>query len=155
ALTDEMEQRAEEVFARIAEMGSGSMLEGAIHGVEEGWYQGEIGDSAYELERKLNSGRHVVVGVHGFLDGNDEPPPPILRIGPEVEEEQRRRLEKVRRERDDDVVSTALARIRADAADVEVNLMPAFVDASRAYCTLGEIIDALADVFGRWVESAR
>jgi methylmalonyl-CoA mutase N-terminal domain/subunit len=155
ALTDEMEQRAEELFARIADMGGGSMLEGAIHGVEEGWYQSEIADSAYELERKLNSGRHVVVGVNGFLDGNDEPPPTILRIGPEVEEEQRRRLEKVRRERDDDAVAAALARIRTDAADGDVNLMPALIDASNAYCTLGEIVDALADVFGRWVESAR
>ena len=54
------------------------------------------------LERKLNAGRDVVVGVNAFLEGNDEPPPPILRIGPEVEEEQRRRLEKVRRERDDE-----------------------------------------------------
>jgi methylmalonyl-CoA mutase, N-terminal domain len=131
------------------------MLEGAIRGVEEGWYQSEIADSAYELERKLNAGRHVVVGVNGFIEGNDEPPPPILRIGPEVEEEQRRRLEKVRRERDGEAVCAALARIRTDAADAEVNLMPAFIDASRAYCTLGEMIDALADVFGRWVESAR
>jgi methylmalonyl-CoA mutase N-terminal domain/subunit len=155
ALTDEMERRAEELFARIAEMGEGSMLEGAIRGVEEGWYQSEIADSAYELERKLNAGRHVVVGVNAFLEGNDEPPPPTLRIGPEVEEEQRRRLEKVRRERDGDAVSAALARIRSDAADGDVNLMPAFIDASRAYCTLGEMIDALADVFGRWVESAR
>ena len=72
------------------------MLDGAIRGVEEGWYQGEIADSAYELERKLNDGRHVVVGVTGFLEGNDEPPPPILRIGPEVEEEQRRRLDEVK-----------------------------------------------------------
>ena len=51
------------------------MLDGAIRGVEEGWYQGEIADSAYELERKLNAGRHVVVGVNAFLEGNDEPPP--------------------------------------------------------------------------------
>ena len=155
SLTDEMERRAEELFAHIGEMGGGSMLEGAIRGVEEGWYQGEIADSAYELERKLNAGRHVVVGVNGFLEGNDEPPPPILRIGPEVEEEQRRRLDKVKRERDDAAVAAALARIRTEAADAETNLMAAFVDASRAYCTLGEITDALADVFGRWVESAR
>ena len=70
-----MERRAEELFAQIEELGDGSMLDGAIRGVEEGWYQGEIADSAYELERKLNSGRHVVVGVNGFLEGSDEPPP--------------------------------------------------------------------------------
>ena len=91
---------------------TGSMLDGAVRGVEEGWYQGEIADSAYELERKLNAGRHVVVGVNGFLEGNDEPPPPTLRIGPEVEEEQRRRLEKVRHERD---ARRGRARARARA----------------------------------------
>jgi methylmalonyl-CoA mutase N-terminal domain/subunit len=154
-LTDEMERQAEVLFTEIAEMGDGSMLEGAIRGVEEGWYQGEIADSAYELERKVNAGRHIVVGVNGFLEGSDEPPPPILRIGPEVEEEQRRRLEKVRRERDTTAVDSALARVRAEAADPEVNLMPAFVDAVGVYATLGEIVDALADVFGRWVEAAR
>ena len=131
------------------------MLEGAIQGVEEGWYQGEIADSAYELERKLNAGRHVVVGVNGFLEGSDEPPPPIMRIGPEVEEEQRRRLDKVRRERDSSAVAAALARVRTLAAEPDVNLMPAFIEAARAYATLGEIVDALGDVFGRWVEAAR
>ena len=117
ALTDEMERRAEALFAHIDELGAGSMLDGAVRGVEEGWFQGEIAEAAYELERKLNRGDHVVVGVTDFLEGNDEPPPPTLRIGPEVEEEQRRRLEKVRHERDADAVERALARVRADAAD--------------------------------------
>ena len=72
ALTDEMEREAEEMFARIEALGDGSMLEGAIRGVEEGWFQGEIADSAYELERKLNRGTHVVVGVNGYFEGNDE-----------------------------------------------------------------------------------
>ncbi|MDQ1456021.1 MAG: methylmalonyl-CoA mutase, N-terminal domain [Actinomycetota bacterium] len=155
ALTDEMERRAEDLFRQIEELGNGSMLEGAIQGVEEGWYQGEIADSAYELERKLNAGRHIVVGVNGFLEGSDEPPPPIMRIGPEVEEEQRRRLDKVRRERDTTAVAAALARVRTLAAEPDVNLMPAFIEAARAYATLGEIVDALGDVFGRWVEAAR
>ena len=155
ALTDELERRAEEMFARIEAMGSGSMLDGAVHGVEEGWYQSEIADSAYELERKLNAGRHVVVGVNAFCEGNDEPPPETLRIGPEVEEEQRRRLEKVRAERDRGAVDRALAHVRADATDPTVNLMPALLDASRAYATLGEIVETLASVFGRWVEQPR
>jgi methylmalonyl-CoA mutase N-terminal domain/subunit len=155
ALTDEMERRAEELFAQIEELGDGSMLDGAIRGVEEGWYQGQIADAAYELERKLNSGRAAVVGVTGFLEGSDEPPPPILRIGPEVEEEQRRRLDKAKRERDSDAVHAALARIRAEAAEPDVNLMPAIIDAVTVHSTLGEVVDALADVFGRWVETAR
>jgi methylmalonyl-CoA mutase N-terminal domain/subunit len=155
ALTDEMERRAEELFAQIDGLGEGSMLDGAVRGVEEGWYQSEIADSAYELERKLNDGRSLIVGVNDFFEGNDEPPPPILRIGPEVEEEQRRRVEKVRRDRNAAAVDSALARVRADAAVDEVNLMPALFDAVRAYATLGEIVDALADVFGRWIEDPK
>jgi methylmalonyl-CoA mutase N-terminal domain/subunit len=150
-----MERRAEEIFAQIEAMGDGSLLDGAIRGCEEGWYQGEIADSAYELERKLNRGQHVVVGVNAYTDGNDEPPPPTLRIGPEVEEEQRRRLEKVKHDRDAAAVERALARVRTDAADAEVNLMPAFIEAARAYATLGEIVDTVAGVFGRWVEDPR
>jgi methylmalonyl-CoA mutase N-terminal domain/subunit len=155
ALTDELERRAEEIFARIDEKGSGSMLDGAVIGIEEGWYQSAIADSAYELERKLNRGIHVVVGVTDFLEGNDELPPETLRIGPEVEDEQRRRLEKVRADRNADQVERALARVRADAAEPTVNLMPALLDASRAYVTLGEIVSSLASVFGRWVEQPR
>ena len=155
ALTDEMERRAEALFAHLDELGDGSMLDGAVRGVEEGWFQHEIAEAAYELERKLNRNQHIVVGVNGYLEGNDEPPPPTLRIGPEVEEEQRRRLEKVRHDRDARAVEAALARVRADAAIDDVNLMPALLDAARSYATLGEIVDALADVFGRWVEDAR
>jgi methylmalonyl-CoA mutase N-terminal domain/subunit len=155
ALTDEMERRAEELFAQIENMGDGSLLDGAVRGVEEGWYQSHIADAAYDLERKLNAGRHVIVGVNRFLEGSDEPPPPILRIGPEAEEEQRRRLDKVKRARDSAAVDAALTRVRADAAEPDVNLMPAFIDAVRVDATLGEIVDALADVFGRWVEAAR
>jgi methylmalonyl-CoA mutase N-terminal domain/subunit len=155
ALTDEIERRAEELFARIEELGDGSLLEGAIRGVEEGWFQGEIAESAYELERKLNRGTHVVVGVNAFLEGNEEPPPPILRIGPEVEEEQRRRLEKVKRERDEAAVGAALARVRTEAAEENTNLMPALIGAVQTYATLGEVVNALADEFGRWVEDPR
>jgi len=155
ALTDELERRAEEIFARIEAMGDGSMLDGAVRGVEEGWYQSHIADSAYELERKVNADRHVIVGVNAFLEGSEEPPPATLVIGPEVEEEQRRRLEKVRAERDADAVDRTLAQLRTDAAAPTVNLMPALLDASRAYATLGEIVDALASVFGRWVEQPR
>ena len=69
-LTDEMERRAEEIFSYLDEIGSGSMLEGVIRGIEENWFQGRIADSAYDLERKLNSGERVVVGVSAFTEGN-------------------------------------------------------------------------------------
>ena len=155
ALTDRLEAEAEALFERIAELGDGSMLEGCIVGCEEGWFQGRIADSAYELERKLNDGRHVVVGVNACFEGNEEPPPPILKIGPEVEDLQRKRLATVRAERDEEAVERALGRLGADAAEPEVNLMAALLDAARAYATIGEITAALAEVFGRYVEPAR
>ena len=102
ALTDELERQAEEVFAHLEELGGGSMLEGVLAGIESGWFQGEIADAAYTLERKVNAGTHLVVGVNTALEGNDEPPPEILRIGPEVEEAQCKRLAHVRADRDEE-----------------------------------------------------
>ena len=154
-LTDEMERRAEEVFTHLDDLGEGSMFEGCVRGIEEGWFQGAIADSAYELERKLNSGRHVVVGVSAFLEGNDEPPPETLSIGPEVEDEQRDRLAKVRADRDGSAVERALVRVASDAAEPNANVMPALIDAVRVYATLGEIVGTLAGVFGRHVEEPR
>jgi methylmalonyl-CoA mutase N-terminal domain/subunit len=152
SLTDEMERQAEAVFHHLEELGDGSMLEGVLHGVESGWFQREIADSAYELERKVNTGRHLVVGVNTAFEGNDDPPPEILRIGPEVEEAQLKRLAKVRAERNDEHVEASLAAVRAAAAVPTTNVMPSLIDAVRTYATEGEIVNALADVFGRYTE---
>ncbi len=129
------------------------MLEGVLRAVESGWFQRAITDSAYELERKLNARDHLVVGVNTAFEGNEEPPPEILRIGPEVEEAQVKRLAKVRADRDDEHVRRALDDVRAAAADPATNVMPALIDAVGVYATEGELIDALADVFGRYVET--
>jgi len=152
ALTDEMEREAEALFAELDAMGDGSMLEGAIRGIEENWFQGKIADSAFELERRLNSGRRVTIGVNGYTDGNADGQIELLKITNEDEQRQRKRLEQVRHDRDSDTVATALERVRADAADPEVNLMPALIDAVKAYATLGEIMNTLESEFGRHVE---
>ncbi len=152
-LTDEMERQAEAYFAHVEDLGDGSMLEGALVAIEQGWYQGEIAQAAYDAERKLNDGRHVKVGVNAHLEGNEEPPPDILEIGRECEEQQLKRLATVKADRDADAVDRALARLRADAADPEVNTVPALLDCARAYATVGETMDALAEVFGRYRET--
>ena len=152
-LTDEMERRAEAIFAHIEALGRGSMLEGALVGIENGYYQGEIAQAAYDLERKLNDGRHTMVGITDFLEGNDEPPPDILEIGRECEEQQLKRLAAVKADRNTETVDTALAQLRIDAADPLINLMPALLNAVRAYATVGETMDAMADVFGRYRET--
>ena len=151
-LTDEMERRAEQIFDEIDTMGGGSMLEGCIKGIEENWFQGRIADSAYELERAFNAGERVVVGANRFLEGNEEGFGDILRITQEQEERQRARLDSVRRDRDDAKVAAARDRLAFEAADPEANLMPALIDASHAYVTLGEMMSTLGGVFGRHTE---
>jgi methylmalonyl-CoA mutase N-terminal domain/subunit len=151
-LTDEMERQAEEMFAYLDQLGDGSMLEGCIRGIEENWFQGRIADSAYELERAFNEGRRTVVGVNRFTEGSEVNTLDLLQITNEDEVRQLKRLEKVREERDQGGVDATLARLREQAADPAVNLMPALIDAANAYATLGETMKALADVFGRHTE---
>jgi methylmalonyl-CoA mutase N-terminal domain/subunit len=150
-LTDEMEHRAEAVFAHLDELGNGSILEGVYEGIENGYFQGEIAEAAYQLEHKINAGRRVVVGVNRFTE-SDDGPLDTLHIGPEVEERQLKRLAHVKAERDDAAVRAALDGVVADAATPDVNLMPPILDAVRTYATVGEIVNALAGVFGRWTE---
>jgi methylmalonyl-CoA mutase N-terminal domain/subunit len=150
-LTDEMERQAEAIFAHLLELGDGSVLEGVYRGIEDGWFQGEIADASADFERKLNDGRRVLVGVNRFTEP-DEEEPDILYIGPEAEDQQRKRLDEVKRRRDSAAVDGALARVRSDAADPAVNLMPVLLDAVRTYATVGEIVGALGDVFGTWTE---
>ncbi|MEY3029972.1 MAG: isobutyryl-CoA mutase large subunit [Actinomycetota bacterium] len=152
ALTDEVERQAEEIFAYIEELGSGSMLEGAIKGIEENWFQGRITDSAFELERKVNEGRRIIVGVNAFTEGNEEEQIPLLRITNEDEQRQRKRLDAVRDRRDESKVNAVLERLRTEAADPEINLMPTLIEAAQAYATLGEIMSTMGSVFGRHVE---
>jgi methylmalonyl-CoA mutase N-terminal domain/subunit len=152
ALTDEMEAQAEELFAYLNQLGDGSMLEGAIKGIEENWFQGKIADSAYELERQLNAGRRITVGVNAYTEGNDEQQMDLLKITTEDESRQRKRLDQVRHDRDQHAVDSALARIRTEAADSSVNLMPALIDAVKVYATLGEIMGTMESEFGRHVE---
>jgi len=151
ALTDEMERRAEAVFAHLDELGGGSILEGVYAGIENGWFQGEIADAAYQLEKKVNTGQRVIVGVNRFTE-SDGDPLDILHIGHDVEDRQLKRLDTVKAERSDDAVRTALVGVRAVAREADANLMPAILDAVRVYATAGEIVDALASVFGRWTE---
>src|SRR5215218_2997534 len=153
SLTDELERQAEATFAHLREQGGGSMLEGVLRAIDDGWFQGEIADAAYDFQRRVNAGEFVIVGVNDHVDGH-EVAPPTLSIDPAVEDRQLARLEQVKTDRDADRVRTTLDAIRRDAADPTVNLMPAFLDAVRAHVTVGEITAALEMVFGAWTERA-
>ena len=148
----ELERRATEIFDHLDALGDGSILDGVIKGIDENWFQGRIADSAYELERKLNAGEKVIVGVNGFTEGNEEDQIPLLRITNEDEQRQRKRLDAVRDRRDSGAVEDVLERLRVEAADPEVNLMPTLIEAAHAYATLGEVMGAMGTVFGRHVE---
>ena len=153
AMTDEMERQAEEIFEKVMEMGGGSMLEGTYQGIEDGWFQGRIADSAYAFERKLNNRQRIMVGVNAFTDGDDGEKH-ILYIGPEVEERQLKRLQNVKHDRNNDAVAASLAEVTKAAADPTINTMPVILEAVRTYATVGEIVGALEVEFGRWEEQA-
>ncbi len=150
-ITDELERRAEEVFAHLDRLGSGSILDGVCEAIESGWFQGEIADAAYRFEKKVASGRRVVVGVNRYTE-TDDGAPSILSIGAEVETCQLARLARVRASRDDEAVAAALIDVRRTAACTETNIMPTILEAVRVSATVGEIVSALADEFGRWTE---
>ncbi len=153
ALTDELECVAEATFAEILVRGSGSMLEGVIDAIEEGWFQNEIADAAYRFQRDLNRGDAIIVGVNAHTDGDDSEIP-LLMIDPSIEAEQLERLRQVRAARDDHAVESSLSRITDEAGTSSINLMPALIDASRARCTVGEQMAAMQKAFGTWIEPA-
>lgn len=152
-MTDRMEAQAEKIMEQVADLGGGSMLTGALRGIEEGFFQSAIADSAYRFERAVDRGERKVVGVncHQSEETSDIE---LLRIGPEVEEGQRERLAAVRAGRDEEAVA-ALRQDLEKAAAGEANLMPLLVEAARARATLGEITDSLRAVFGAYREPSR
>ncbi|MFN0028426.1 MAG: methylmalonyl-CoA mutase [Acidimicrobiales bacterium] len=152
ALTDAIEAEAEAIFAKINELGGGSMLEGAYEGIENGYYQSEIADAAYQFEKLVNRNERIVVGVNAFTEGNGDAQPDLLQITSEQEMSQVKRLQATKADRDANAVRAALAELKTVAADSEANLMPTLISAVNTYATEGEIMDALAEVFGRYTE---
>ncbi|MGY1720740.1 MULTISPECIES: acyl-CoA mutase large subunit family protein [unclassified Blastococcus] len=156
ALTDEIERQAEEIFARIRDMGTdGTMTSGILRGIEDGWFTGEIAEAAFVYQRALEKGDKKVVGVNtlvGSVDAHDKLE--ILRVSHEVERDQKAELAERRRQRDDDAARAAVARM-VEVARTEQNMVPAMLDAVRAEATLGEICDALRTEWGGYTEPAR
>jgi methylmalonyl-CoA mutase, N-terminal domain len=154
SLTDRLECEAAQLLEEILEIGDGSMLEGCLRAIDSGWFEGHIADSAYAHERAVQRGERIIVGVNAFTDEASQASPENQMSG-EGEVRQVTRLRHVREDRDADAVRRTLETLRRDAADPEVNLMPALMEAATRRATLGEITDTLADVFGRYVASPR
>ncbi len=144
ALTSQLEDEAESLFAQIEEIG------GVVRGLETGWLQRRIAESAARQQWEIEQHRRVIVGVNDFVTDEPELTIPLLKIG-DTEAEQRERLGSLRSTRDNERVGKALAALRSAAASDE-NMMPHILEAARAYCTLYEIRAAMEDVFGAYRE---
>ncbi len=144
-LTDRVEAEAQAYIDRIDDIG------GAMAAIEQGYPQREIQENAYRMQRELEAGRRVVVGVNKYV--TEEPPlEGLLRVDPRVGQRQRRRLRELRARRDGDRVRRLLGRIEEAARGTE-NLMPPFIEAVEAHATLGEICDVLRGVWGEQKET--
>ncbi|MEO9139970.1 MAG: methylmalonyl-CoA mutase family protein [Jatrophihabitans sp.] len=154
ALTDKLEAEAEQIFERIKEFGGdGTMTSGLLRGIEEGWFIGEIADSAFEYQIAFEKGDKRQVGVN-VLTGDIGEPLEILRVSHEIELAQREIITARRAGRDQQVVDAALERMVEDAK-ADRNTVPAMLDAVRAEATLGEICNAFKPMWGEYREPAR
>ena len=179
ALTDKIEAEAEAIFDRILQMsGTGlragdtaglaqhvrqstaegqhgvwPMTRGILHGIEEGWFMGEIAEAAFQYQTALEKGDKKIVGVNCH-DRSVTEDLEILRVSHEVETEQVRELADRRTARDDETVRRTLDRM-VEVSRTEDNMIPAMLDAVRAEATLGEICDALRGEWGEYREPAR
>ena len=145
ALTDQLEAEAERLFSQIAEIG------GVVKGLEDGWFQKRIAESAARQQWEIEQHRKLVVGVNEFVTDEPELGIPILKIGEEADREQRQRMADMRATRDNALVAQRLDALR-EAARGTTNVVPFILDCARAYCTLYEIRAALEDVFGAYRE---
>ena len=132
------------MFAEISSIG------GVVRGIESGWFQRQIAQSAAAFQRQVELGEKVIVGVNEFLSDDDHPVE-ILKVSNDAEEQQRRRLAQVRAGRDNVLVERRLEALR-QAAEADQNVMPAMLDCARAYATLYEIRHALERVWGAYRE---
>jgi methylmalonyl-CoA mutase N-terminal domain/subunit len=145
ALTDELERRAYEYFAKIDELG------GMVEAVKQGFPQREIADAAFRLQQEIERGERIVVGVNDYRD-LDERPIELLHIDPALERKQIDRVRGVRARRDGAAVERELAELARTAARPDANLMPNLLECARVHATEGEMVQALQRVFGTYTE---
>jgi methylmalonyl-CoA mutase, N-terminal domain len=144
-LTTELEREAEMYFQQIEEVG------GVVRGLETGWLQRKINESAARQQWEIEQHRRVIVGVNDFVTDEPELKIELLQIAEATEREQRQRMAKLRSERNNELVEKRLTALR-EAAKTSENLMPHILDCARAYCTLYEIRAAMEAVFGAYRE---
>ena len=145
ALTEKLEREAEEMFSQIEEQG------GVVRGIEQGWFQRRIAQSASRQQWEIEQRRKLIVGVNEFVTDEPELTIPTLRVGQDVDDAQRERLASLRSTRDQALVKQRLDALRS-AASTDANLIPYILDCARARATLYEIRHAMEQVFGAYRE---
>jgi methylmalonyl-CoA mutase, N-terminal domain len=145
-LTKRLEAEAYDYFERIEKLG------GVIPAIKDNFFQREIAEASFRYQAEVEAKQRIVVGVNRY-ELSDESEVEILRIDPALEQKQVERVQALRAGRDSGAVETALARLKEGGARDDVNLMPLLIEASRAYVTLGEMCDALREVWGIWRET--
>ncbi|MEI5527355.1 methylmalonyl-CoA mutase family protein [Streptomyces brasiliscabiei] len=147
SLTDQLERGIEEYLEKIEELG------GVVAAIEQGFFQREISDSAYDYARRKASGDRPVIGVNKYVDDGPGEKIETHKLDPESESRQIRRLKETREERDQTRAKAALERLLTTATDPDANLMPATIEAVKAHLSMGEITGALRSVFGSYTET--
>jgi methylmalonyl-CoA mutase N-terminal domain/subunit len=148
ALTDEMERQAQAYFDQITEYG------GVIEAIEAGFFQREIAEASYRYQRSVETRDRIIVGVNAFARDESATAIDLLKITEETERAQARAVQDVRANRDQAAVARSLERLQAACRDPKDNLMPHLIDCVNAYATEGEIVEAMAAVYGRYTERA-
>ena len=143
SLTDQMESDANDIIEEIDGLG------GVVKGIHKGYFRRSIVEASYRFGQEVEAGDRIIVGVNAYTAGNEDAQVELLQIPHEVETNQCSRLDGFIKERDGDAASKALDAIR-DAARKDENMMESLVEGSLARCTLGEMVQAMADVFGRY-----
>jgi methylmalonyl-CoA mutase N-terminal domain/subunit len=145
AMTNRMEQEAEEYFRRIEALG------GVIPAIEKGFFQREIADAARRYQDEIERKERLIVGVNAFQEPEEQLDIPILKIDPQVEKEQKERVRQLKARRDQTAVRQSLDRLLQAARDGS-NLMPRFIECAKAYVTIGEMVNTLKKEFGTYEE---
>jgi len=141
-LTNEVEEKAWQLIEKIDAMG------GSVHAIEQGFIQNEIAASAYEYQRKIETGEKIIVGVNKF-QSKEEASVPLFKIDDSIREQQIQKIRTLKEKRDQQEAARCLEQVRQKAVQEE-NLMPAVIEAVENSCTLGEIADVLRKLYGEY-----
>lgn len=150
-LTNEMESEIMDYIEEIKAKGDGSVRDGVLHGIDDGYFHREIQESSYEYQQRVDADEETVVGVNEY-EIEEDTSVDILTVDESAERTQLERLERVKRERDDQAVETTLTAL-SDAIDGGENVMPYIIDAVKAYATMGEVMGVFEDQYGSYQET--